>query len=94
MTNENDNEVTKGDPLNPDEVSRMHDLHEAFLAMIEEDGSTFSVGVHALARTLAHGGLLLREAAGVSKREFVAGIVESLSQHYDEIADVRRQLND
>jgi hypothetical protein len=88
MTKDNEPNVA----MNPAEIAQMYDMFEHFLMTLEKSDIDFSVGMHALIRTVAYGGVILKEMDTMTKRQFVALAVERLSQHYDEIAATREAI--
>lgn len=71
--------------LSPQERSEMGDLIDGFVSVLSKSETDFNIQIMALVRTLAYTGTVLYEENKVSKRHFVASIVESLSEHYDQL---------
>ena len=70
----------KREILDPEQRAEMHDLVEAIVDLFDRNKVDTSVGMHALCRTIAYGGIQLDK---LTKRQLVAMVVESVSAHYD-----------
>lgn len=73
--------------LNPESQNEMHDLFEALTDFIGEKDVDMNVIMHALCRTIAYGGVQMHRYDKVTKRQFVAMVVESASAHYDDLLE-------
>lgn len=69
--------------LSPAEQADLYDLFEALVGFVGEKDISMDVIMHALCRTLAYGGVQMTHYDKVSKRQFVAMVVESVSAHYE-----------
>jgi hypothetical protein len=79
-------------PLDIEQVTQMHDLHEAFIDILSDAEAEFNVGMHAIVRTIAHAGVILHFDDKVTKNHFVSMVVDGLSQHYDELLRNRKEF--
>lgn len=71
--------------LSPEDQNDMHDLFEALTDFIGEKDVDMNVIMHALCRTIAYGGVQMYRYDEMTKRQFVAMVVESTSAHYDDL---------
>ena len=70
--------------LDPETLVQIYDLAEAIEDIIPKH-TEFGVVVQALVHVLARGGIQLVVSDRLTKREFVAGVVECLDAHYSNI---------
>ena len=72
--------------LSKAEVLSMYRLYEAFDEVVPDE-THGAIVMHALARMLAHGGIQAYDSDRMTKRHFVANMVENISAHYDELME-------
>jgi hypothetical protein len=75
-------EMETDNEFDPERVSQVHDLAEAIEDVIPENAE-FGIVVHALVHVLARGGVQVSDR--MTKREFVAGVVDALDANYRNI---------
>jgi len=76
------------------EVVKMYKLYEAFDDAVPEE-THGAIVMHALARMIASGGIQAYDSDRMTKRHFVALMVENISAHYDELMeDWKEQQNE